>query len=46
MKKINAITLEDLEKARLKIIESAITISAIGPIENLETLDSISKRLN
>jgi len=46
MEKINAITLEDLESARLNIIKSAITLSAIGPIENLETLDSISKRLN
>ena len=46
MEKINAVTLEDLEKARLNIIKSAITVSAIGPIENLETLESISKRLN
>ena len=46
MEKINDITLEDLERARLNIIRSAITLSAIGPIENLENLDSISKRLN
>ena len=46
MEKINAITLEDLEQARLRIIKSAITLSAIGPIENLENLESISKRLN
>ena len=46
MKKINAITLEDLEKARLNIIQSPLTISAIGPIKNLDSHNKILKRFN
>jgi predicted Zn-dependent peptidase len=46
MEKINAISLEDLEKARLNILKSALTISAIGPIKNLESSDSILRRFN
>ena len=44
--KIDAVQLEDLEKARTKILESNLTVSSIGPIENLETLDSIKRRLS
>ena len=44
--KIDAVQLEDLEKARTKILETNLTVSSIGPIENLETLDSIKRRLS
>ena len=43
--KIDAVQLEDLERARLNILKSNITLSSIGPINNLESLDSIKKRL-
>ena len=44
--KIDSVQLEDLEKARKKILESNLTISSIGPIENLETADLIKRRLS
>ena len=44
--KIDAVQLEDLEKARTKILESNLTVSSIGPIENLETVESIKRRLS
>ena len=44
--KIDAVQLEDLEKARTKILESNLTVSSIGPIENLESIDSIKRRLS
>ena len=44
--KINAVQLEDLEKARLNILKSNITLSSIGPVQDLESLDSIKARFN
>ena len=44
--KIDSVQLEDLEQARKKILESNLTISSIGPIENLETADLIKRRLS
>ena len=43
---IDHVQLEDLEKARLNILKSNITLSSIGPIKNLESLDSIKRRLS
>ena len=43
---IDQVQLEDLEKARLNILKSNITLSSIGPIKNLESLDSIKRRLS
>ena len=43
---IDAVQLEDLEKARTQILESNLTVSSIGPIENLENADSIKRRLS
>ena len=44
--KIDAVQLEDLEKARIKIFESNLTISSIGPIEYLESSNLIKRRLS
>tara|TARA_B100000963_G_scaffold317707_1_gene298302 strand:+ start:464 stop:1717 length:1254 start_codon:yes stop_codon:yes gene_type:complete len=44
--KIDAVKLEDLEKARTKILKSNLTVSSIGPIEHLENVDSIKRRLS
>ena len=44
--KIDAVQLEDLEKARLNILKSNITLSSIGPVQDLESLDSIKARFN
>jgi len=44
--KIDAVQLEDIEKARLNILKSSITLSSIGPVKYLESLDSINSRLN
>jgi predicted Zn-dependent peptidase len=43
---IDQVQLEDIEKARLNILKSNITLSSIGPIKNLESLDSIKRRLS
>jgi len=44
--KIDAVQLEDLERARLNILKSNITLSSIGPVQDLESLDSIKDRFN
>ena len=44
--KIDAVQLEDIEKARLNILKSDITLSSIGPVQKLENLDAIRKRFN
>ena len=44
--KIDAVQLEDLEKAILNILKSNITLSSIGPVQDLESLDSIKARFN
>ena len=44
--KIDSVQLEDLEKARKKILDSNLTLSSIGPIENLETAELVKRRLN
>ena len=44
--KIDAVQLEDLESARLNILKSNITLSSIGPVQDLESLDSIKARFN
>ena len=43
---IDQVQLEDLERARQNILKSNITLSSIGPIKNLESLDSIKRRLS
>ena len=44
--KIDSVQLEDLEKARKNILDSNLTVSSIGPIEQLETADLIKRRLS
>ena len=44
--KIDAVQLEDLERARLNILKSNITLSSIGPVQDLESLDSIKARFD
>ena len=44
--KIDSVQLEDLEKARKKILDSNLTLSSIGPIENLETAELVKRRLS
>ena len=44
--KIDSVQLEDLEKARKSILDSNLTVSSIGPIEQLETADLIKRRLS
>ena len=44
--KIDAVQLEDLEKARKNFIKSNLTVSSIGPIQNLETAELIKRRLS
>ena len=44
--KIDAVQLEDLERARHNILKSNITLSSIGPVQDLESLDSIKARFN
>ena len=44
--KIDAVQLDDLERARLNILKSNITLSSIGPVQDLESLDSIKARFN
>ena len=44
--KIDSVQLEDLEKARKKILDSNLTLSSIGPIGNLETAELVKRRLS
>ena len=44
--KIDSVQLEDLEKARKKILDSNLTLSSIGPIENLEAAELVKRRLS
>ena len=44
--KIDSVQLEDLEKARKKILDSNLTLSSIGPIDNLETAELVKRRLS
>ena len=46
IKLIDSVSRESVSKIANKIIESPITISSIGPIKNLETIDKIQNRLN
>ncbi len=43
---IDNVKLYDLERARKNILKSDITLSSIGPVKNLESLDSIKRRLS
>ena len=43
---IDKVQLGDLEKARKNILKSNITLSSIGPVKNLESLDSVKRRLS
>ncbi len=43
---IDQVQLEDLEKARKNILKSNITLSSIGPIKDLESLDSVKSRFS
>ena len=43
---IDKVQLEDLEKARINILKSEITLSSIGPIKDLESLESVKSRLS
>ena len=44
--KIDEVNIETVKRIAKKIVSRPITISSIGPIENLETLDKIQARLN
>ena len=44
--KIDNVTKDSIEKIANKIISSKPTISSIGPIKQLESLEKIEKRLN
>jgi predicted Zn-dependent peptidase len=46
LKKIDEVNIETVKRIAKKIVSRPITISSIGPIENLETLDKIQARLN
>ena len=46
LKKIDKVNIETVKRIAKKIVSRPITISSIGPIENLETLDKIQARLN
>ena len=43
---IDKVQLEDLEKARKNILKSNMTLSSIGPIKDLESLDSVKSRFS
>ncbi len=43
---IDNVQLEDLEKARKNILKSNITLSSIGPVNDLESYDSVKRRLS
>ena len=44
--KIDAIQHDDLEKARINILKSKITLSSIGPVQNLENLENVKNRIS
>ena len=44
--KIDAIQNDDLEKARINILKSKITLSSIGPVQNLENLENVKNRIS
>ena len=46
IEKINLVSKETVEKIAKKIVSGSPTISSIGPIKKLETLDKIKSRLN
>ena len=46
IKQIDAVSMETVEKIAKQIVAGPMTISSIGPIKNLETLDKIQSRLN
>ena len=46
LKKIDEVNIETVKHIAKQIVSQPITISSIGPIENLETLDKIQARLN
>ena len=46
IKQIDAVSKETVEKIAKQIVAGPITISSIGPIKKLETLDKIQLRLN
>ena len=43
---VKKVQLEDLEKARKNILKSNITLSSIGPIKDLESLESVKRRFS
>ena len=43
---INNVTKKSIEKVANKLLSSKPTISSIGPIKKLESLDKIQNRLN
>ena len=46
LKKIDEVNVETVQRIAKQIVSRPMTISSIGPIENLETLDKIQARLN
>ena len=46
LEKIKNVSKSSIEKAAKKLLSSKPTISSIGPIQQLEYLDNIAKRLN
>ena len=46
IKKINKVTKSSIETVANKLFTSTPTISSIGPIKNLETINQIQNRLN
>ena len=46
IKKIDEVSKETVERIAKKVVAGPMTISSIGPIKKLETLDKIQKRLN
>ena len=46
IKKIDAVSKKTVENIAKKIVRGSMTISSIGPIKKLETLDKIQSRLN
>ena len=46
IKLIDAVSKETVEKIANQIVSGPMTISSIGPIKKLETLDKIQSRLN
>ena len=46
IKKIDLVSKDTVKKISNKIVSGPVTISSIGPIKKLETIDKIQKRLN